>query len=326
MTDSKKTGPKDVFGQLLAVIGLYVCVIAFGALLFGLINIFFPDVLSYDYGHYARDSLKWPLAILVIVFPLFVWWNSYIQKDIDRNPEKREMKSRKWFLHFTLFAAAIVIIGDLVSLVFRFLNGDLTVQFVLKVLTVFVIAAAVFVYYLWNIRKSVPISKDARMRWFVRVVVALGFFFIVYGFFSAGSPFSERMRRFDERRVQDLMAIQSQIISYWQAKEKLPQTIDELRDDIRGFAPPRDPETGEPYIYKINGPLEFELCSIFKTSNRQSSVKGEAKPVPAVPRGAYYQDYYPGLDENWLHEAGETCFIRTIDPDLFPPLEKGKAR
>ena len=192
MPDSIKTGPKDVFGQLLAIVGLYVSVIAFGALIFGLINISFPDVLSYDYGYYAKQSLKWPLAILVIVFPLFIWWNSYLQKDLELNPEKKELKSRKWLLYFTLFAAAIVIIGDLVSLVFRFLNGDLTVQFVLKVLAVFAIAAAVFIYYLWNIRKSVPAAKHPKMKWFVRIVAALGAFFIVYGFFSAGSPFAYR--------------------------------------------------------------------------------------------------------------------------------------
>lgn len=318
MPNSAKTGPKDVFGQLLAIIGLYVSVISFGILIFGLIDINFPDVLSYDF--YNQQAIRWPLATLVVVFPLFVWWNSYIQRDIERNPEKKELKSRKWFLYFTLFAAAIVIIGDLVSLVFRFLNGDLTIQFILKVLTVFVIAAAVFVYYLWNIRKEKPALKDPKMKWFVYVVIALGAFFIVYGFFTAGSPFAERMRRFDERRIQDLMSIQSQVIYYWQAKERLPQTIDELRDDIRGFTPPRDPETGESYIYKIDGPLQFELCAGFKTSNKHDSEIG--KPVPAAPRGVYYPYPGPGIEENWLHDAGETCFERTIDPELFPPLQK----
>lgn len=322
MSDSNKTGPKDVFGQLLAIIGLYVSVIAFGALIFALINLWFPDVLNYDYGRFARGSLRWPLAILVVVFPLFIWWNSYLQKDLEKNPEKKELRSRKWFLHFTLFAAAIVIIGDLVSLIFRFLNGDLTIQFVLKVLAVFVIAAAVFIYYLWSIRKSVPAMKHPKMKWFVRGVTLASAFFIVFGFFNAGSPFSERERRFDERRLQDLMTIQSEVINYWQAKERLPETLDQLRSSVRGFSPAKDPETGESYIYKTLGPLEFELCAVFNTSNKESLVKGEAKPIPAVPRRAYYPDYYPSLDENWLHETGQTCFSRTIDPDLYPPFKQ----
>jgi amino acid transporter len=222
-------------------------------------------------------------------------------------------------LHFTLFAAAIVIIGDLVSLVFRFLNGDLTIQFVLKVLTVFLIAASVFTYYLWNIRKNIPATKDPRMRWFIRTVVAIAGFFIVFSFFAVGSPFSQRLTRFDERRVSNLQVIQSEIIYYWQAKEVLPQSLDQLRDSIRGFIPPIDPETGGSYQYRIMGPLEFELCADFKTSNKQDTEAGKA-PVPAIPRGHNYP--YPFPEDNWLHDAVRTCFTRTIDPDLFPPLGK----
>ena len=310
-----------MFGQLLAIIGLYVSVISFGILIFGLIDIYFPDILNYVFSN--RQAIRWPLAFLVIVFPLFVWWNSFLQKDLEKNPEKKELKSRKWFLYFTLFAAAIVIIGDLVSLVFRFLNGDLTVQFILKVLTVFLIAAAVFIYYLWNIRKDIPATKDQRMRWFVRSTVAVAGFFIVLGFFNAGSPFAERLRRFDERRVQNLQTIQYEIINYWQAKQILPQALDQLRDDIRGFIPPRDPETGEPYEYRASGPpaggLQFELCAVFKTSNRQEN-DSQTKLAPAVPREAYYP--YPGTEESWLHDAERTCFTRTIDPDQYPPLKQ----
>lgn len=321
-----KTGPKDVFGNLLAIVGLYVSVIAFGSLIFSLINIYFPDVLSYDYGFNARQSLRWPLAILVVVFPLFVWWNTYLQRDFEKNPEKKELRSRKWFLYFTLFAAAIVIIGDLVSLIYRFLSGDLTVQFILKVLVVFVIAAAVFTYYLWNIRKSVPAAKHPKMKWFVYAVVALGAFFIVYGFFAAGSPFAERMRRFDERRVSDLQTIQYEVINYWQAKQALPLTLDQLRSDLRGFVPPRDPETGEAYEYRAVAPFQFELCADFKTSNKESQSVNAPKAIPAIPltRDVIYPASYSErpYSESWLHEAERTCFSRTIDPDLFPPLKK----
>src|SRR3989344_4639357 len=98
MDNTTKTGPKDVFGHLLAIIGLYVSVVSFGALLFGLINIYIPDVLSYGYGHAGAESLKWPLAILVIVFPLHVLLTAYLQRDIERNPEKKELRTRKWLL------------------------------------------------------------------------------------------------------------------------------------------------------------------------------------------------------------------------------------
>ncbi len=318
-----KTGPKDVFGHLLVIIGLYVLVIFFGVFIFGLIDIYFPDILSYDF--YNREAIRWPLAALVVVFPLYLWYNSYLQRDLERNPEKRELKVRNWLLHFTLFVAAIIIIADLITLIFRYLNGDLTTPFVLKVLTVLVIASAVFTYYLWNIRRKVSAVKDPKMKWFVWLVTVAGVFFIVVGFITAGSPFAERMRRFDERRVGDLQTIQSEVIYFWQAKQRLPESIDELRSDLRGFTSPRDPETEEPYEYKVLDSLQFELCAVFKTSNKEESTGNDVKSLPLTPRGAYYPypGYpYPGIDQTWLHDAERTCFERTIDPDLFPPLEK----
>lgn len=306
MATESKIGPRDVFGQLLSIIGLYASVIAFVTLIFGLIDIYFPDVLNYYGGFYNREAIRWPLATLTVVFPLYLWFTSYLHKDFEKHPEKKELKSRKWLLHFTLFAAAIVIVGDLITLIYRFLNGDLTIQFILKVLTVLVIASAVFIYYLWLIRKNIPASRHPKMKWFIRIVGALGIFFIIFGFVTAGSPFSQRMRRFDQRRVQDLQVIQSETINYWQSKRTLPQNIDQLRDEIKGFIPPKDPETGAAYEYRVLGPLKFELCATFKTSN-----KDEFSQSPS--------GHYPVFDGNWLHDVGRTCFERTIDPDIFPP-------
>ncbi|MDP3726473.1 MAG: DUF5671 domain-containing protein [bacterium] len=317
MNPQNKTGPKDVFGHLLAIIGLYVSVLSFGALLFGLINLYIPDVLQYEHGRFAVESLKWPLAILVIVFPLYVWLTAYLQRDLQKNPEKKELKTRRWLLYFTLFATAVVIIGDMVTLIFRFLNGDLTLQFVFKVCAILAIAGSVFTYYVWNIRKDIPASSHSGMRWFVRGVLLAGVLLIVFGFFVAGSPFAERMKRFDERRIQNLQTLQYEIVNFWQTKETLPTTLDELRDDIRGFTPPQDPETGESYGYTVVSTNEFTLCAMFKAANKEVAVAPLRKPIPASPEG-----YFPAPEENWLHDAGETCFTRTIDPDRYPPFKR----
>src|SRR3989338_9723580 len=141
----KTTGPRDVFSHLLSIIFLYVSVIGFGILLFGIIDVYFPDVLSDTYGWYAKSALRWPLALLVVIFPLYLWFTSYLERDLEKNPEKRALKIRKWLLYFTLFVATLVIVGDLVSVIFSFLNGELTLRFVLKVLTVLALALSVFV-------------------------------------------------------------------------------------------------------------------------------------------------------------------------------------
>jgi hypothetical protein len=59
---------------------------------------------------------------------------------------------RRWLTYLTMFVAASILIGDVISLVYTVLGGELTVRFVLKVLTVGAIAGSVFGYYMWDLR------------------------------------------------------------------------------------------------------------------------------------------------------------------------------
>lgn len=311
--EEKKTGPKDVFGHLLAIIALYGSVISFGSLIFGYINIYFPDLLSYQY-EFSRASLRWPLSVFVILFPLYVFLSVYLQRDIVKNPEKRDLRIRSWLLYFTLFLATIVIAGDFVSLIFKFLGGELTIRFVLKMLTVLMIAVAVFVYYVWNLRKNIPALQHPKMKFFVYGIISIAIASVLAGFFAVGSPKEERMRRFDDRRTGDLSMIQSEVIAYWQAKSTLPLSLEDLRDEIRGFTSPVDPESGEQYEYQVIDEYSFNLCATFKTVNKDQGRNTVKSMMPMMPFN--YQ-------ESWLHDAGHVCFQRTIDPDRFPPSKGG---
>lgn len=140
------------------------------------------------------------------------------------------------------------------------------------------------------------------MKYFAVTVSLIIFVAVAAGFFVIGSPQKERLRRFDERRVQDLQMIQSEIINYWQNKNQLPLSLENLRDDIRGFAIPTDPQTKSSYTYQIKNQtsLIFELCAIFALLNETDRSYGE----------------------NWQHDAGPTCFERKIDPEIYRPREK----
>ena len=56
--------------------------------------------------------------------------------------------------YMTLFVAAGVIIGDVVTLIYNLLGGEITIRFMLKVLVVAFIAGSVFWYYLPDIRRE----------------------------------------------------------------------------------------------------------------------------------------------------------------------------
>ncbi len=311
-------GPKDVFLHLLAIGTLYVSVVHFLILLFRYIDRIFPDKLSsYPYAALA-DTVRSSTAILIIVFPVFLFTSFLIERDIRHEPGRAQVWVRRWLLYLTLFIAAITIITDLVILVQSFLNGEITAHFLLKVLAVFLVAAAVFGYEFWDLRRQSFTHSTVTTR-SALLASAIVLAAVVVGFFVMGSPFYQRDVRFDERRVTDLQTVQSQVVNYWQNKNRLPAKLDDLKDDISGFVPPTDPETDAPYEYRIVKPLTFEVCAAFKTASPAND-DGLSRSVPYLSPA--------GTQESWKHAAGRTCFSRTIDPDLYrkqviPPPPKG---
>ncbi|KKU58245.1 MAG: hypothetical protein UX81_C0024G0005 [Parcubacteria group bacterium GW2011_GWA2_47_12] len=307
-----KTGPKDVFLHLLAIIALYVSTGSFIALLFQYINVYLPDkaVDQYYSLQSAYASMRWSIALLFVVYPVYVWASWFLNKEYKIEPQKKEMKIRKWLLYFTLFATALLIIGDLVALIYSFLQGELTARFLYKILAVLLVAAIIFKYYLMDLKNSAPYKIFA---YAVSVLVALA---VIGGFFVAGSPQEARLRHFDDIRAQNLQEIQSQVVYYWQQKGVLPQNTAALKNnDINIFIAPLDPETGAPYAYTVTGVLSFSLCANFALPSLPDQTTRYA-PMPVKPYGI------DGIAQNWEHPAGNICFERTIDPDFYKLPEK----
>ena len=320
MNSSETSGPRaatpgDVFRHLLAIITLYLSAAGFGMVVFSFIDRWFPDPLFSPAG-FDAGPLRWALSALVIVFPAYVWVSWINARAASRSPALRALRSRRWLYYFTIFAASALVLGDLIALVYNFLSGDLTGRFVLKVATILFIAVAVFAYYLWNIRRETMASEDPRMRFLVFGVIAIVAAAAIGGFALAGSPFRERVRRFDERRIADLQSVQWQVVSFWQRKDRLPSSLDELRDDISGFVPPRDAESGEAYGYRSLAALQFELCAAFKTESAEAvGYEGATRPIVSGL----------GAPDSWAHGTGRVCFTRTIDPELYS-IEKPARR
>jgi len=143
---------REAFMYLVLFTCLYITAFNFGSLLFDFIGRAFPDPAQ----GYAGDAtaLRFAVASLIVAFPLYLWLSSLMNKAIERSPEKRASKIRKWLTYVTLFIAAGVLIGDFIALLFNLLGGELTVRFILKVLVVMLIAGLIFGYYLWDSKKE----------------------------------------------------------------------------------------------------------------------------------------------------------------------------
>lgn len=319
MNQQIKLTPKDFFIHLAATIVLYTATISLLRLAFSVVDYTFPDELA---GYFAPSSIAWPISMLVVLIPLLYVLEYFIIKDIKRFPEKEGVWIRRWRIYLTLFLTGAVIAGDIVVLINTYLSGEITTRFIWKFIITLVVTGIIFAYYI--LQKTVNLDKGRNARLTLAGVgVLITLAAIVGGFLIVGSPYKQRALRFDNQRVNDLSSIQWQVISYWQRKNMLPNSLTELKDPISGTVIPQDPETESEYEYRVTGATSFELCATFALPMQDTKGRGGFGGYPD------YAISYPypggGVDTNWKHEAGRTCFTRTIDPELYPPIDSPKS-
>ncbi len=307
MTTSKPSVAKDVFVYLLVFVMLYIGVVHFIGLLWQIIEVQFPDATQ-TLWQSPYENMRVAIASLIVVWPVFLLTSRYIARDLSKHPEKVNLWVRKWLTYLTLFVASITIIVDLIVLINYFLGGELTTRFMLKVVAILLVAGAAFWYEFWELKRKPNEGKKqlATMASVSAVVVIAG---IIAGFFFVGTPGSAREQRLDSERVLDLENIQSQVVSYWNQKDALPESLSDLDDSVTGFEVPVDPETEAAYEYSVTSDLTFELCATFAQETPEWA--REAKTNPRI-----IGEFARVDNGNWVHEAGRDCFERTIDPEL----------
>jgi len=138
------------------------------------------------------------------------------------------------------------------------------------------------------------VSTQAKQRRSKRILIASGVVAVVVAAVVVGvilldSPAQERLRRLDERRVDDLHQLAYGVDIYWTREGHLPASLVELSEEERIVRDLADPATGQPYEYHVLGDKTFELCAVF---TRDSGTDGRDIP----DRGF------------WLHGPGRQCF------------------
>ncbi|MEK7156559.1 MAG: DUF5671 domain-containing protein [Patescibacteria group bacterium] len=318
--DKPKVTPKDFVLWFGAMASLYAGIVAFISLVFEYINKAYPNPVS---GSYYVDpyssSISYETAALIVLTPVFLILMRFIRRGIAADPSRNDIWVRRWALFLTLFLAGVTIVIDLIVLLNTYLQGeDLTIGFLLKVLTVLLVTGLGFMHFmadLWGYWEREPMR--ARMvNWGVGVLVLVT---IIAGFFIIGTPQQIRVQKQDAIRVQDLQNIQWQVVNYWQLKQSLPASLEDLRDPISDNIIPNDPATGAPYTYKRNSPLDFTLCATFAAEGGTNGTQGRS--YPAYPVAAEPKSVGTDIQDNWQHGSGEVCFERSIDPKRYPPYK-----
>lgn len=314
--DKPKVTPKDFFLWIGAMAALYGGAVAFVALIFDYINHAFPNPVQYGYNYYDpySSSISYETASLIVLTPVALILMRLIRRNMANDPTRKEIWVRRWALFLTIFVAGATFIIDLIVLLNAYLQGeDLTVGFLLKVLTVLLVAALGFMHFMadvWGYWEREP-ARARMVNWAVGGLVLIT---IIAGFFIVGSPQQLRAQKQDALRLEHLQQIQWEIVNYWQQKETLPPTLAELSDPIKNYQLPVDPKTLRSYEYRIIGDLSFELCAVFATEGGSNAGAAMTTTEPMAVREGDKQ-----LSDNWQHSEGRVCFERTIDRELYPP-------
>ena len=140
---------RDAFLHLLTFTALYASAINLVLLFFAYIEFWFPDPAlpkpTYEVEA-ALSGIRWQLATLIVSYPLFLLTWSYLLREVRRTPEKAKSGVRRWLSFLSLFVGAVTIMTDVICVVYFLVEGDLTVRFLCKVLTLLVITGSVFLY------------------------------------------------------------------------------------------------------------------------------------------------------------------------------------
>ena len=144
--------PREAFMYVVLFSTLYLSAYNLGSLVFELINRLLPDPAERLNMPSTLLAIRWSVSSLIVAFPVFVYVAWLIGRGIRLDPTKRASRVRRQLTYLTLFIASCVLIGDVTTLIYNVLGGELTVRFVLKVLTVAIIASGGFGYYLHELR------------------------------------------------------------------------------------------------------------------------------------------------------------------------------
>lgn len=311
---TNKQNAKYAFYYLLSLVSLIFMTISVGMIVYSIIDKTVPDALNTYVGNYD-GQLKFAISALIISTPIFYLLSSLIFRGLRKNELEKDSGVRRWLTYFIILVSSLIILGVFIATINNFLLGELTSRFIFKALTILLIAASVFTFYFYDIKREDLVKKDLLVRLFAFISLALVIIAFVAAFFYVESPKTARARRLDQIVVNNISNLESAVNSYYDRYKKLPDSLEAVRAEKDIYIDPislTDPETKEAIIYQKLNDKDFQFCAIFRTDSTKDN-NGRSSVVMTYPT-------YPG-DKN--HAAGYQCFKGSLWA-LVKPMETVK--
>jgi len=290
-TKSAQHGAKTLFWYFSLFWTMAITAFSVGAVWFQLINKFFPVEVGYQVMRnvFSQTAVRSAIAALIVgapVFFLFVW---LIRKAIKKDEVNLESGTRMWVGYLILFVVVATAVGDIITVVWKFLNGDFTSRFLLKSLVILAITSWTFVYFWLSLKSNDGLKNSKLPKIFTIISAGVVVISLIIGFTLMDSPAVTRAKSYDLTRENDLRNISAGVDNYFNQSGQLPINLEDLKP-IEGIT---DPTTNQPYQYKTLSEDQYQLCATFQTDNRIDSGEGATQ--------VYDQT-------NFLHGQGEKCF------------------
>ncbi len=298
--------------QLGSLIALYASLSALLMVTFGVINIAYPDPAS-GYWEYdsAQSGIRFGIALLVVFFPTYLVLTRLVN-EIRRKETGAYLALTKWVVYLSILVGSLVLLGDFVSVILSYLNGEITIRFILKALAV-AVAVVSAVYYYYQDAKGHWNTHEGTSKLFAVGATAVVVLVLALGFTNSDTPTKVREMKIDSQQISDLSEMQYRIEDHYNLNNALPK---EIATVFIGAPAPKAVEGRASYEYKIVDGDTYELCATFAYPSQNTGAT-VSEPV-AVVEGNMKNPY-----NNWDHAAGKTCFERTIVKNpLTAPAEK----
>ncbi len=285
--------------QLGALASLYLSLAFLLVLLFGVINLTFPDATDQYWNiESAASSVRLGFAMVIVFFPTYLILTRTVNKIRRSEAEGAYLGLTRWLIYLSLLVGGAVLLGDLVAVIMAFLEGEITQRFIFKAAAVLLVTGAAFHYYLldarghWmtNERQSIIYGVSAT----IIVLTSLG-----YSIMNVAAPSEVREYKLDNEQVGHLQDMQWRIEDYYRSNEALPENLATV---YGAFEVPTAPEDRETYRYEITDDQTYELCATFAFDS--TAAEFQTRSIAA-----------PGLEKNynWNYKAGDWCFERQIE-------------
>lgn len=151
------------FQYILLFITLWICSIAIGSIWNYAIDKHIPDNLAknlnYDYMNVFNSTLlQGYLAAIVVAFPFFIGLFFALDKQIEKNPGIRNIKTRKFLMYFTIVVNFLYMISMLISTVFGFLGATTSTRTIPHLVVNLLIPGSICIFLLQKVREDRKIS------------------------------------------------------------------------------------------------------------------------------------------------------------------------